>query len=48
MMSTGKQRLVDQLKFLKAVPLLKNLPDEILNRYEKKYDVLSLANDITM
>ena len=33
MMSTGKQRLMDQLKFLKAVPLLKNMPDEILNRY---------------
>ena len=32
MMSTGKQRMMDQVKFLKAVPLLKNLPDEVLNR----------------
>ena len=38
MMSTGKQRMADQIKFLKAVPLLKSLPDEILNRYELIFD----------
>ena len=38
MMSTGKQRMADQIKFLKAVPLLKSLPDEILNRYELSLD----------
>ena len=30
--------MADQIKFLKAVPLLKSLPDEILNRYELLLD----------
>jgi len=41
MMSTGKQRLMDQLKFLKAVPLLKNKPDEVLNRLSDAFELQS-------
>lgn len=44
MMSTGKQRLADQVKFLKAVPLLKNLPDEVLNRLSDAFELVNFSH----
>jgi len=41
MMETGLQKLEDQIKFLRSVPLCSTLPDEILVRLSDALEVVS-------
>jgi hypothetical protein len=41
MMETGLQKLEDQIKFLRSVPLCSTLPDEILIRLSDALEVVS-------
>ena len=41
MVNTGVQRLADQLQFLKVVPLLSKLPDDILAKLSDAFELVS-------